>query len=292
MTVREQFDNTLAFLPFLRSDEEGNVRFDVGVTDKLSTYYVTVFAHSTDMRNAVLGREMVVSLPVKVSATVPRFLYEGDRYCLRASVSNSSDRELSGDMLLYVYGSEDYGHSEPFMVRSVPVTAGAGSASSAEFAVDVPQGVDTLGFKVVYMAEIDGITVSDAMFVTDNGIPCYVNVDWFTPDGLGSWGDGRMIIIGTKGYIELRKYIDVAAENTPDHVILVDDKAEYHYKVNGKVGYPFFSAMILDCINGTETAIKIRRLRHRVMTATTAGTEMTTKILTEATSPLPYSSAV
>ena len=45
----------------------------------------------------------------------------------------------------------------------------------------------------------------DAMFVTDNGIPCYVNVDWFTPDGLGSWGDGRMIIIGTKGYIELRK---------------------------------------------------------------------------------------
>ena len=96
----------------------------------------------------------------------------------------------------------------------------------------------------------------DAMFVTDNGIPCYVNVDWFTPDGLGSWGDGRMIIIGTKGYIELRKYIDVAAENTPDHVILVDDKAEYHYKVNGKVGYPFFSAMILDCINGTETAIK------------------------------------
>ena len=166
VTVREQFDNTLAFLPFLRSDEEGNVRFDVGVTDKLSTYYVTVFAHSTDMRNAVLGREMVVSLPVKVSATVPRFLYEGDRYCLMASVSNSSDRELSGDMLLYVYGSEDYGHSEPFMVRSVPVTAGAGSASSAEFAVDVPQGVDTLGFKVVYMAEIDGVPVSDAMFVT------------------------------------------------------------------------------------------------------------------------------
>ena len=164
--VRDRFDNTLAFLPFLRSDEEGNVRFDVGVTDKLSTYYVTVFAHSTDMRNAVLGREMVVSLPVKVSATVPRFLYEGDRYCLMASVSNSSDRELSGDMLLYVYGSEDYGHSEPFMVRSVPVTAGAGSASSAEFAVDVPQGVDTLGFKVVYMAEIDGVPVSDAMFVT------------------------------------------------------------------------------------------------------------------------------
>ena len=95
----------------------------------------------------------------------------------------------------------------------------------------------------------------DATFITDNGIPCYVNVDWFTPDGLGTWGDGRMLIIGTKGYIELRKYIDVAAENTPDHVILVDDKAEHHYRVNGKVGFPFFGAMILDCINRTENAI-------------------------------------
>ena len=91
--------------------------------------------------------------------------------------------------------------------------------------------------------------------MTDNGIPCYVNVDWFTPDGLGTWGDGRIIVIGTKGYIELRKYIDVASENTPDHVILVDDKAEHHYKVNGKIGFPFFGAMILDCINGTENAI-------------------------------------
>lgn len=95
----------------------------------------------------------------------------------------------------------------------------------------------------------------DATFVTDNGIPCYVNVDWFTPDGLRTWGDGRIIVIGAKGYIELRKYIDVASENTPDHVILVDDKAEHHYKVNGKIGFPFFGAMILDCINGTENAI-------------------------------------
>lgn len=96
----------------------------------------------------------------------------------------------------------------------------------------------------------------DATFITDNGIPCYVNVDWFTPNGLGTWGDGRILVIGSKGYIELRKYIDVAAENTPDHVILVDEEGEYHYKVHGKVGYPYFGAMILDSINRSENAIK------------------------------------
>ncbi|MBK5200690.1 MAG: Gfo/Idh/MocA family oxidoreductase [Spirochaetaceae bacterium] len=95
----------------------------------------------------------------------------------------------------------------------------------------------------------------DAFFITDNGIPCYISVDWFTPDGLGTWGDGRMLIQGSKGYIEIRKYIDVAADKEGDHVILVDDEKEYHYKVHGKIGFPFFGKMIRDCIDRTELSI-------------------------------------
>ncbi|MFA6892084.1 MAG: Gfo/Idh/MocA family oxidoreductase [Sphaerochaetaceae bacterium] len=95
----------------------------------------------------------------------------------------------------------------------------------------------------------------DATFITDNGIPCYISVDWFTPDGLSTWGDGRVFISGTKGYIEIRKYVDVAAEKEGDHVIVVDEKGENHYRVHGKVGFPFFGRMIRDCLDGTETAI-------------------------------------
>lgn len=95
----------------------------------------------------------------------------------------------------------------------------------------------------------------DAMFITDTGIPCYISVDWFTPDGLSTWGDGRMFICGTKGYIEIRKYVDVAAEKEGDHVIVVDEKGENHYRVHGKVGFPFFGKMIRDCLDRTETAI-------------------------------------
>jgi hypothetical protein len=80
-------------------------------------------------------------------------------------------------------------------------------------------------------------------------------VDWFTPDGLSTWGDGRVFISGTKGYIEIRKYVDVAAEKEGDHVIVVDEKGENHYRVHGKVGFPFFGRMIRDCLDGTETAI-------------------------------------
>ena len=38
----------------------------------------------------------------------------------------------------------------------------------------------------------------DATVVLGNGVTEYCRVDWFTPDGLGTWGDGRTFIVGTR----------------------------------------------------------------------------------------------
>ncbi len=98
----------------------------------------------------------------------------------------------------------------------------------------------------------------EANLLGDNGATNYIRVDWFTPDGLGTWGDGRMTILGTKGYIELRKYLDVGREKSGDHVYLVDDKGEHHLHVAGKVGFRFFGELILDCLNRTEKSMTQR----------------------------------
>ncbi|EGG34298.1 oxidoreductase, NAD-binding domain protein [Paenibacillus sp. HGF5] len=95
----------------------------------------------------------------------------------------------------------------------------------------------------------------DATLLGDNGATHYFRVDWLTPDGLGTWGDGRTLILGTEGYIELRKYIDIARDRASDHVYLVNKEGEYHFQVSGKVGYPFFGELILDCLNRTENAM-------------------------------------
>ncbi|SKA74171.1 Predicted dehydrogenase [Clostridium sp. USBA 49] len=95
----------------------------------------------------------------------------------------------------------------------------------------------------------------DVSLVGDNGATGYFRLDWFTPDGLATWGDGRLFILGTEGYIELRKYIDIARESTTDHVYLVNKDGEQHFEVSGKVGFPFFGQLILDCINRTENAM-------------------------------------
>ncbi len=95
----------------------------------------------------------------------------------------------------------------------------------------------------------------EANLVADNRVSNYFRVDWFTPAGLSTWGDGRTVILGAEGYLELRKYTDVARDKTSDHLYLVTHKGEQHLELAGKVGYPFFGELILDCLERTETAM-------------------------------------
>ena len=94
----------------------------------------------------------------------------------------------------------------------------------------------------------------DMMLTCDNGTTAYSRLDWFTPDGLGAWGDGRTLIIGTDGYIEIRKYLDVANDREGDHIYLVNHEGERHIKAAGLIGFPFFGRLIRDCLDRTHTA--------------------------------------
>lgn len=95
----------------------------------------------------------------------------------------------------------------------------------------------------------------DATLLGDNGATNYFRVDWLTPDGLATWGDGRTLILGTDGYIEIRKYIDLERDPSGDHVYLVNHEGQRHFAVAGQVGFPFFGDFILDCLHRTERAM-------------------------------------
>lgn len=95
----------------------------------------------------------------------------------------------------------------------------------------------------------------DAMLTADNGASGYFRVDWFTPDGLSNWGDGRTFILGTEGYIELRKYLNLTVAPQGGRVFLANQKEETYYDINGKVGYPYFGQLIQDCLHRTENAM-------------------------------------
>ncbi len=82
----------------------------------------------------------------------------------------------------------------------------------------------------------------------------YARVDWFTPAGLPVWGDGRLTILGTEGYIELRKYIDIAGRPGADHLFLVDATGTQHLDC-ADVELPYGRQLLADIENRTETAM-------------------------------------
>lgn len=183
--VRSDFANTLAFLPFLEAGADGTVRFSFHASDKISTYVVSMFAHDRSMDNAAVRKNMLVTRKIMVSAAPPQFLYESDRYVLKATLGNSSDASVSGMMTLYVYDSGDFRSSVPILVRSVPVSAGAGRTVAEEFDLTVPEGADTLGFLVSFKGSAghgdsllpDGSVVSDGIF---RQVPVYPAVQYMT----------------------------------------------------------------------------------------------------------------
>ena len=92
----------------------------------------------------------------------------------------------------------------------------------------------------------------DMVLRGDRGLG-YVRLDWFTPDGLGTWGDGRLFILGTNGYIEVRKYTDVAVKLKGDNLFLVDNK-EARYIDCSNMPLPFGRQFVSDIVNRTHVA--------------------------------------
>lgn len=87
-----------------------------------------------------------------------------------------------------------------------------------------------------------------------NGGAGYIRIDWFTPDGLKTWGDGRLTILGTKGYIEVRKNIDIAVHPGGNHLYIVNDNDTRYIDCNN-VELPYGKQLVDDVINRTETAM-------------------------------------
>lgn len=82
----------------------------------------------------------------------------------------------------------------------------------------------------------------------------YIRVDWFTPDGLSTWGDGRLTILGTDGFIEVRKNVDIGGKGNGSYLFLVDQKQTRYIDCNNQ-SLPYGEQLVSDVLNRTETAM-------------------------------------
>ncbi|WCM27026.1 Gfo/Idh/MocA family oxidoreductase [Sphingomonas sp. QA11] len=91
------------------------------------------------------------------------------------------------------------------------------------------------------------------MTMSGNGGTGYLRVDWFTPKGLGTWGDGRLFVLGTEGYIELRKYADPTGKPGGNHLFVVDGKSARYLDCKD-VYLPFGPQFVTDVVERTSIA--------------------------------------
>jgi predicted dehydrogenase len=115
----------------------------------------------------------------------------------------------------------------------------------------------------VLMSQVGNVNFPEAPLFEDfgdvmlsgNGGVGYIRVDWFTPNGLDSWGDGRLTILGTDGYIEVRKNIDIlSGRKGGNQLYLVNQKETLHMDCNNEA-LPFGPLFVDDVVNRTETAM-------------------------------------
>jgi predicted dehydrogenase len=95
----------------------------------------------------------------------------------------------------------------------------------------------------------------EASLTADNGASFYCRLDWFTPDGSPTWGDGRTFVVGTEGTLEVRKYMDPCRQAPDSRIFLTNRETQQEIECFESVGFPFFGELILDCLNRTENAM-------------------------------------
>lgn len=82
----------------------------------------------------------------------------------------------------------------------------------------------------------------------------FIRVDWLTPDSLPTWGDGRLVLLGTEGFIELRKYVDIAGRPGTDHVF-ISNAAGTRYVDASHEPLRYFRNFLADVRERTQTAM-------------------------------------
>ncbi len=105
----------------------------------------------------------------------------------------------------------------------------------------------------VHHPQYPGLEDFGDVMLHGNGGMGYIRVDWFTPGGISSFGDGRLTILGTEGYVELRKNVDIGGRPGANHLFLVDQKQTRYIDCNDVV-LPFGTRLVDDVLNRTETA--------------------------------------
>lgn len=143
--VRKSFRETIAFLPNLKTDSNGEVKVPFITSDLLSTFRVLAFANTKDLLLNSADTLFVLQKDLMVQTNIPKFLREGDTISIISTLINNSDETLHPAAGLNIFGSVDNEHRQLLSPKSRQVNLASRNQISVKWRVSAPSKTDTLG---------------------------------------------------------------------------------------------------------------------------------------------------
>ncbi|WP_170110330.1 alpha-2-macroglobulin family protein [Flavilitoribacter nigricans] len=143
ITPRTNLNETVFFLPDLRTDEDGNVLISFTMNEALTRWKFLAFAHTPELAYASSEKEIVTQKELMVLPSAPRFFRESDEIVFAAKVSNLSEGPLSGSARLELFDARTresidvaFGNDQ----ANVSFQTEAGGSAGLEWKLEIPTG--------------------------------------------------------------------------------------------------------------------------------------------------------
>ena len=150
--VREDFTQTLAFIPQLQIPSSGRSKVSFTTRDGLSTFRILMLAHTKDLRSGVAESSIIVSKPVKIESNVPLFAVEGDRMLIKATITNTGTESIKGRASLLA--TDEATQDKVYLgAKDITVSLAPDAAKTVSWEVEIPDDVRTMGVAVSIAAD-------------------------------------------------------------------------------------------------------------------------------------------
>ena len=149
--VREDFAQTLAFIPQLQIPSSGRSQVSFITRDGLSTFRIAMLAHTKDLRSGTAERSIIVTKPVKIESNAPLFAIEGDRLVLKATVSNTGSETVKGRASLKAEDA-DTGDKVWTGARDIELSLDPDASKTVSWEIEVPDDVTRMALTVSFAA--------------------------------------------------------------------------------------------------------------------------------------------
>ncbi|MCQ2095807.1 MAG: MG2 domain-containing protein [Bacteroidaceae bacterium] len=136
VSIRKDFSEQGFFFPDLVTDKNGDVDISFTLPESLTEWRFYGMVHDKEMNGGRIDAKAVARQEFMIRPNMPRFIREGDKATIAATIFNQTDRQLSGTAMLRLVNPDD---DSTITVTEVPFTAGADSSTAVTFRL--PAGI-------------------------------------------------------------------------------------------------------------------------------------------------------